>query len=396
MTKNFDIAVIGAGLNGMTMAISMAHHGLNVALLDKFDVNKMLDEGFDGRTSAISFGSKSFFEELGIWQEIVKDAGEIRDIRIIDADLEKGDSRLFLHFNHADAKHDEPMGWIAENRYLRTVFLNYLKDKNNVSIYSPAEITDLKNDGNWAEIHTNGEIIKAKLAVLADGKSSNFAERLGINKHFSDYKQKAIVLGVKHSLSHHKCATERFMPGGPFAILPMKDEHLSAVVWSDNTELVDALMALPQEELMQQVRNRFGTHLGNIELATKVFSYPLYLNYARKHYAKRVALIGDSAHGIHPIAGQGYNQGVKDIRDLTDLVTQTQSLGLDIGGEQLLKDYQAKRVIDNMQMVAATDFFNRFFSNNSKTLKTARRLGIAAVHKLPKVKAFFINRAMGK
>jgi 2-octaprenyl-6-methoxyphenol hydroxylase len=401
MKNNFHIAIIGAGLNGATAALAFANAGLDVAIIDKFDVNYLASDEFDGRTSAISFGSKQFYVDLGIWNDVVAEAGEIRDINILDSDLQKGDSFLKLHFNHADAKiegipHSEPMGWIVENRFLRKVLLDEMRKHSNIKIISPDENLGYKNQGNFAEIELkNAGKIQAKLVVLADGKTSNFAENLGLTKTFSDYNQKAIVFGVEHSKPHNYCATERFMPAGPFAILPLKSQNKSGVVWSDDKHAVDLFLKLPEAEFNAEVSKRFGSHLGEFTITTKIFSYPLYLNFTTQHTLPRVALIGDSAHGIHPIAGQGYNQGVKDTRDLAKIIKKYFDLGLDIGSEAILAEYQKARLVDNLQMVGATDFFVRFFSNNSKAIKAARRVGIAAVDKMPKVKAFFIKKAMG-
>lgn len=390
--------IVGAGLVGMSMALALARAGLAVAAVEKISINTQFEPDFDGRVSAIALGSQRILDNIGAWEFMRPYAEPILDIRVTD-----GAAPFFLHYDHHEIG-DEPFGYIVENRYIRYALNNAASQLNNLTFIDNFAVSSLVQDSYNATITgTGGIMLRARLIIAADGKLSQIRELSGINATTWDYGQTAIVCTINHELPHNGLAQERFLPAGPFAVLPMTSIksatgvliHRSSLVWVEPNDRVKLYMELDEEEFVQEISQRVGDYLGNIHSKGKRFSYQLSLLHAKKYTARRVALIGDAAHGIHPLAGQGVNLGFRDVETLAGLVNKQHSLGLDIGAESLLAHYAQLRNFDNVSMLAITDLLNRIFSNNILPLRIARDMGLWTVGKLPALKKLFMRHAMG-
>jgi 2-octaprenyl-6-methoxyphenol hydroxylase len=390
MQPTTDTIIIGAGLNGLTAACALAKNGISVRLIEAEDLAKINAKESDGRTSAISYGSAQILQEIGVWAAMEKHGGAILDIRVTD-----NESPFFVHYDHKIVG-DAPMGYIIENYYIRKALFDLAAQYKNITILDKTKYTNLERNINNVKLTLdNGEEITSSLLIAADGKNSKVRELAGIKTTNWSYNQHGIVCTVKHEKNHNGVAVEKFLSAGPFAILPMQGGHHSSLVWTEPAELAPLYMQMNDEEFLEQLNERFRGYLGKIEVVGKRFSYPLSLCLARQYTATRLALIGDAAHAIHPIAGQGFNLGIRDIPPLVKLISDAKNLGLDIGSDSLLNEYAEARKFDNISMLAITDVLTRLFSNNIFPLKHARRLGMAAVNKIPAVKRLLIRHAMG-
>jgi len=400
----FDLAVVGAGLNGSLLALAAGEAGLRTVLVDRIPLDSLAEPNFDGRTTAVAYTSKRLFDALGIWPAVADQAEPILDIRISDSGHDGRASPFFLHFDHREAAEGEedapPMGWIVENRFLRAALLRQLTSCPSVEIVAPDEVVDTRRDESRAElVLRTGRRIQAALVASAEGRFGALREEAGIGAQAWSYRQIAIVLVAHHERPHRGVAQEKFLPGGPFAILPMCDgergEHRSSIVWTERADLARRLLQLDAPPFQAEFARRFGSHLGHAEPAGPRWSYPLSLVHADRYVDTRLVLVGDAAHGIHPIAGQGYNLGVRDIAALVEVLIEARRLGLDVGAADTLERYARWRRADNFAMVAATDVLNRLFSNDAPPLRLARDLGLAAVHRMPAMRRFFARHAMG-
>lgn len=400
----FDLAVVGAGLNGSLLALAAGESGLSTSLIDRVPLASLSEPGFDGRTTAIAFTSQRLFAALGVWEEIAPNTEPIRDIRISDAGHDGRASPLFLHFDHREAAEAPetaaPMGWIVENRFLRAALLRRLAACPRVELISPDEVVESERGLDRAGlVLKSGRRVAARLLASAEGRLGSMREEAGIGARSWSYEQIAIVLVAHHAEPHRGIAQEKFLPGGPFAILPMTDgpggEHRSSIVWTERSDLARRLLELDEPRFQAEFARRFGDHLGPVAAAGPRWSYPLRLVHAERYIDTRLVLVGDAAHGIHPIAGQGYNLGVRDIAALVEVMVDAKRLGLDVGGADTLERYAQWRRADNLTMVAATDLLNRLFSNDIAPLRLARDMGLAAVNRVPGLRKFFVRHAMG-
>ncbi len=403
-TDRFDLAVVGAGLNGSLLALASGEAGLATALIDRVPLKSLTEAGFDGRTTAIAYTSQRLFAALGVWDDLAGQAEPIRDIRISDAGHDGRASPLHLHFDHREAaptsRDPAPMGWIVENRFLRSALLRRLAECPQVELVAPDEVIQTDRDSDRAELTLkSGRILRARLVASAEGRFGSMREEAGIGARAWSYDQIAIVLVARHERPHRGVAQEKFLPGGPFAILPMTDgpagEHRSSIVWTERADLARRLLELDASRFNAEFARRFGDHLGRVEPAGPRWSHPLGLVHADRYIDTRLVLVGDAAHGIHPIAGQGYNLGVRDIAALVEVLVDARRLGLDLGAADTLERYAQWRRADNFAMVAATDLLNRLFSNDIKPLRLVRDAGLAAVNGVPALRRFFVRHAMG-
>lgn len=391
-----DVLIVGGGLVGGTLAVLLANAGLRITLVDRIDPAAGLDAGFDGRASAIALATHRVLVAAGLWDILGPGASPIEDIRVAD-----GKSMLFLHYDHSDVG-DDPFGYMIENRNLRRALYKAQQDAPNLAVVAPAEIEGMDLDGGLASVTLkDGRSLAASLIVGADGRGSQTRTLAGIRSSGWSYGQTGIVCTVDHERPHGFVAHEHFLPAGPFAILPIRgaagrEQHQSSLVWTEREDLAPALMALDDDAFLAEMALRFGDFLGSLALVGPRWSYPLTLNLANKATARRFVLAGDALHGMHPIAGQGLNMGLRDVAVLAEVLADARRLGLDPGAPAVLEDYERGRRFDNSLMLGMTDALNRLFSNDIAPLRVARDMGLGAVNALPGLRKLFMRHAMGE
>lgn len=389
MTERAEVVIVGGGPVGLTLGIALGQAGIATSVVERESPENVRGLAFDGRTSAIACGSRRVLEGLGLWQSLKEAAEPILDIRITD-----GDSPLFLHYDHREVGED-PFGHIVENRLLRQALLAAAEKVPALSLRAPEAVTNLERDAHGVTAHlASGGQVTASLAIAADGRFSPLREQAGIRCFRADYPQTAIVCTVAHERPHDGVAVERFLAAGPFATLPMPGNR-SSIVWTERTALAPSLLALDADAFLAELTSRFGSHLGALRVVGGRWSYPLSLVLAERYQEGRLVLVGDAAHGIHPIAGQGLNLGFRDLAWLAEGLVDAHRLGLDLGQGAHLERYERLRRLDNLLMAGMTDGLNRLFSNTVAPLRLARDLGLAAVNRLPPLKRRFMRHAMG-
>jgi 2-octaprenyl-6-methoxyphenol hydroxylase len=384
-----DTLIIGGGMVGMTLAAALGGLGVRVAVIEATMPDTQLAPEFDGRASAIAAGSRTALETIGVWQHIGAAAQPIEEIRITD-----GHSPLFLHFNPTMVE-NVALGHMVENRVLRRALLARLSKLPSVKMFSGRLVSDLRHSSEHVTACLDdGAEIQTPLVVATDGRNSKTRKAAGIGVRDWRYGQTAIVCTVAHERDHQGIAQEHFLPAGPFAILPMTDRR-SSIVWTEHEDLAPALLDLDEAAFLDELKIRFGDYLGALEIVGPKFSYPLGLLHAKHYFIPRLALAGDAAHGMHPIAGQGLNMGLRDAAALAEIIADALRTGLDPGTAITLERYEQWRLFDNSLMLAATDGLNRLFSNNLAPVRHARDIGLAAVNQSPGLKRLFMRSAMG-
>ncbi len=398
MSEEYDACVIGAGPVGGILACRLAEAGLRVAIVDRAALPPMEHPDFDGRAYAIAAGSRRVLEAAGVWDALPFPAGGIRDIRVSDGRVGRRASPLFLHFDAAEVG-EEAFGWMVEARSLRVALNTRMHALENLRVFAPAEASVERAESGAVVRVAGGPTLNCRLVVAAEGRGSPLREAAGIAVTRMGYGQTGIVCAIGHALPHGGTALEHFLPAGPFAQLPMAPTegapNLSAIVWTERTPAAMRALALDDAGFEREIARRLGNHLGAIRLLGRRWSYPLGAMHAHRYYDTRLALVGDAAHGIHPIAGQGLNLGIRDAEALATLVIEAVGRGDDPGALAVLRRYQWRRRPDNLAMLVATDGLDRLFSNDSRLLRLARGLGIAAVHRIPPLKRAFMRQAMG-
>src|SRR5436305_4556365 len=337
----------------------------------------MQDQAFDGRTSAIAYGSRLVFDGIGLWPAIEREAEPIREIRVAD-----DGSPLFLHYDHRDLGGNTPLGYIVENRVLRRALFDRAATLPSLRLFAPRAVASMAaSEGGATVMLADGTQLSTRLVAAADGQNSPLRRAAGIRTVEWRYRQTGIVTTVAHERPHRGVAVEHFLPAGPFAILPMTGNR-SSIVWTERAELAARLAALPDAAFAAEIAARFGDFLGAVEPIGPRWTYPLSLMLAERYVAERLALVGEAAHVIHPIAGQGLNLGIRDVATLAELVIDRRRLGFDIGDNAMLDAYERWRRFDNLALATVTDGLNRLFSNSIPPLRLLRDLGLAAVDRL--------------
>jgi 2-octaprenyl-6-methoxyphenol hydroxylase len=395
MAREFesDVIVGGGGMVGLALALALAQGGLEVVVADPVPPSVALDSGFDGRVSALSYSSIRMLEALGVWDNLAPDAQPILDILVTDAQLGRAPAPFSLHFDHQEI--GRPMGAIAENRHIRRALYAAVTRAKKISLRTPVSLTDVAADSNGIAATLSDETrIRARLAVAADGRESPMRERMGIGIIGWSYPQWGIVATVHHERAHEGVAYEHFLPSGPFAILPMTGNR-SSLVWTEREDIAPDMLKLSDEAFNGEIARRFGAHLGATHAEGPRWSYPLRFHLARGFVKPRFALAGDSAHGIHPIAGQGLNLGFKDAAALAEVAIDAARLGLDIGSLDVLQRYERWRRFDSVTLAASMDALNRIFSNNIAPLRVARDVGMGIVDQIGPLRRFFMRHAGG-
>jgi len=406
-TTGFDVIIVGGGLAGGLCAVALAQENFSVALVDAESPASMRAETFDGRTTALAYAAARVFKRLGLWDAVADEAEPIRDILVTDGrrpDHSRAGfvSSFHLHFDSRELENGEALGHIIENRFLRNSIYDGVARENRIALYAPAK--RVSSDVSTARANVSladGTRLSAKLVIAADGRNSPSRLEAGIKSNSWAYPQTGIVATVVHERPHEGVAQELFLPSGPFAILPMTPDrsggdnfvYRSNLVWTEAKAAAPAYLALGDADVLAAIRARFGDYLGGVALAGPRWSYPLAFHLAQSFIAPRLALIGDAAHAIHPIAGQGYNLGVKDIAALVDTLVDARGLGLDIGSLATLDAYQRWRRFDSAVLALGGDILVRLFSNDFGPLRLARDIGMGAVNAVAPLRRIFMKEA---
>ena len=409
-TLTAEICVVGAGPVGGSLACRLAAAGIPTVVVDRAPLPPMEHPDFDGRAYAIAAGSRALLQDAGLWSRLPDPPNPIDHIRVTDGKLGRPASRLFLDFDVAEAGVAEagansgPFGWMVEARGLRVALNAHLHDLPALRVFAPATAR-VERDAAGALVHLEGgPTIACRLVIAAEGRLSPLRDAAGIPVTRLPYRQTGIVAAIAHEHPHNNTALEHFLPAGPFAQLPMAPSrdaeaggapNVSAIVWTERTADAARILGFDDARFGAEIARRLGDHLGAIRPVGRRWSYPLSAMIAHRYTDTRLALAGDAAHGIHPIAGQGLNLGFRDAIALAELLIEAHAAGADPGSPALLARYQRRRRGDNLLMLATTDVLDRLFSNDNPVLRAARDLGIAAVHRIPPLKRAFMRRAMG-
>ncbi len=390
-----DVLIAGGGLNGPALALALAQGGLSVTVVDQRPAPERAEAGFDGRAYALSIASKRLLSAIGVWEEVAAKSQPIHRIRASDGRPGEGPAPFFLNFD-ADEIEEGPMGFMLEDRFLYAAFLEAMRQTPGISLISGETVSGQAPQAAGIGITLgSGEALEARLLVGCDGRGSGVAARAGIRRLGAGYGQTALVTAVKHGIHHEGCAQQFFMPGGPLAILPLAGGYHSSIVWSEESALAAQIAALNDEDFLTALKPRFGEFLGEISLAGTRFTYPLSLSLAEQFVADRIALVGDAAHGVHPVAGQGLNLGLRDVAALAEVLIMAQRRGEDIGGGVALEEYQRWRRFDSTLLALGMDGVTRLFSNDNPLLRLGRDLGLGVVNTLPGLRRRFIRQAAG-
>lgn len=401
LAQDPDVIIAGAGIAGATLALSLAQAGLRPVLIDPVVFDDQLAPTFDGRASAIAYSAYRQWRALGLADALDRNAQRIEQILVTDGRAPGasagGPSPFFLRFDSAeiaDRSDGEPLGYLIENRHIRAALAEAVK-RAGIEVLAPARVARAEFEPRAAAVAlADGRVLTAPLVVGAEGRGSVIRTQARIGVVGWDYPQTGVVATVRMERPHGGVAHEYFLPGGPFAILPLTDNRAS-LVWTESTARGEALKTARPEVFQAHLARRFGEFLGAVAVEGPIFTYPLRLQLAERFVAPRAALLGDAAHGIHPIAGQGLNLGLKGAAALAEVVVDAMRLGEDIGSEVVLARYAAWRNFDTVTLAAGTDVFVRLFSNDNPLLRLARGVGMATVNRIAPARKFFMREAGG-
>jgi 2-octaprenyl-6-methoxyphenol hydroxylase len=388
-----DVIILGGGLVGLTLAIALDAHGLTSVVIDPADPAALLAPGHDARASAVASASWAMLETIGVTPALVDEGCPIRAIRVAE-----GLSPGGLTFAPRD---ERPLGTMVPNRVLRRVLHAAAGKAAGVTLAMPALPVKKERDGAAARVTLDdGRAIQAPLLVAAEGRNSPTRDEAGIRVTRWRYDHAGIIATIGHEKPHQSTAYEIFYPTGPFAILPLRDGadggHRSAIVWTVPAANGPAVVTLPDRAFAAELMKRMGGLLGEVSLEGPRATYPLGFHHAAQITAERLALVGDAAHGIHPIAGQGLNLGFRDAAALVEVLVEGSRLGMDPGDAQLLARYQRWRSLDTLMVAAATDSLTRLFGLPGKAASAVRRAGLGMVSKLPPLRDLFMAEARGE
>jgi 2-octaprenyl-6-methoxyphenol hydroxylase len=398
--ERVEVCIVGAGPVGGTLACRLATAGIRTAIVDRAPLSPMEHPAFDGRAYAIAAGPRRLLADAGLWERLPEPTCPILDIRVTDGRVGRPASPLHLHFATRELGETAgPFGWMVEARSLRVALNAHMAALPALLVFAPAEAR-VERQGDGAVVHiAGGPDIECRLVISAEGRRSLLRDEAGIPVTRMPYGQTGIVCAVAHEKPHRNVALEHFLPSGPFAQLPMcgttDAPHVSAIVWTERDRLARVMLGLDDARFAREITRRLGDHLGRLRPIGRRWHYPLAAMIAHRYVDTRLALVGDAAHGIHPIAGQGLNLGFRDVDVLSELVIEAVAAGADPGAPGLLTRYQQQRRPDNLAMLAATDALDRLFSNDSRLMRLTRDLGIAAVHRAAPLKRMFMRQAMG-
>ena len=387
-----DIVIVGGGLNGPALALALAQGGLRVVVVDARPAPLRAEAGFDGRAYALAIASKRLLSVIGVWPRLT--VQPILKIKASDGVAGQGPAPFFLTFDHAEL--EGPMGFMVEDRFLYAAFLAAMAEAKGVTLLSGETVVAQELGAAGVSVTlASGRVLRARVLVGCDGRASGVAARAGIKRTGWGYGQTALVTAIAHEKDHQGIAHQFFMPAGPLAILPLPGGHHSSIVWSETDAQAAGIQALNDAEYLEALRPRFGDFLGEISLAGARFTYPLSLTLANSFVAPRLALVGDAAHGVHPIAGQGLNLGLRDVAALAEVLIKAARRGEDIGAVDVLERYQRWRRFDSTALALGMDGVNRLFSNDNPLLRAGRDLGLGVVNAVPGLRRGFMRQAAG-
>lgn len=403
MKTDYDILIVGGGLVGLTVALATSQAGFRVGVIDIAKPSDQLAESHDGRASAIATASFRMMRALGVAGALREGddshAGPINKILVSDGEAGSAPSPLNLFFDAAqisETNAGEPLGYMVENRRMRHALHACTKMQDTIRWIAPARVQTIEAGSAKTDIGlADGRRFSCKLLIGADGRNSFVRKQAGIGVISWPCHQKAIVTTVGHELPHHGIAHELFLPSGPFAILPLTGNRAS-IVWTETPRAAEAAMALDEAQFAAELARRFGDFLGDVKPIAPRWCYPLSFQHAKTYTDQRLVLVGDAAHAIHPIAGQGFNMGLRDAAALAEILVQARAHGRDIGDNLTLAEFEHWRKFDNTVLTHACDVFNRLFSNRIGPLKHARRLGLGLVDKIAPARSFFMREASGQ
>jgi 2-octaprenyl-6-methoxyphenol hydroxylase len=391
----YDVTIAGGGFIGSTLALALAKFapaGFRVALVDA--TSERVDGVRDARAVALSASTRNLLEALDLWPELAKNAQPICSIEVTDSPLEASLRPHFLGFDE-ELKNDAPRAEMVENEDLHRVLAAAVAGEKGIDRFASNTVSDFEPDTFTIKAKLKSDVaIEASLLVAADGKASRVRERAGIKCVSWSYPQLGIVTTIAHAKPHHGKAVQHFLPAGPFAILPLKDNR-SSIVWTEEKAHGEAIMQADEASFLAELATRFGRQLGEIAIAGPRQSLPLDFQVARAFVGGRLALIGDAAHVVHPLAGQGLNIGMRDVAALTETIVDAARLGLDIGSPTVLERYQRWRRFDSAFSAVAMDGLNRLFSNDNAPLRALRDVGLGLVDRAPGLKRLLVKEAAG-
>ena len=395
MEKVFDVVIVGGGLTGPSLALALADAGLSVALVDARRARDRAEDDFDGRAYSLAIASKRLLGAVGVWDAVGDLAEPILRVEAGDGTAPGPNPPYFLAFDSADLE-EGPMGFMLEDRFLYAALMARMRAHPRVEAVTGQTVVAQNVETARTEVILgDGRRLTGRLLVGCDGRGSGTATRAGISRSGWAYDQTALVCAVAHEKPHLGVARQVFLKGGPLAMLPLKGGHRSSIVWSEEAGLAETIAALPDEAYLGIVADRLQGHLGAVTLAGVRFTYPLSLSLATRFVAPRVALVGDAAHGVHPIAGQGLNLGLRDVGALAEVLVEAARRGEDIGAVDVLARYERWRRSDATLLALGMDTVNRLFSNDNPILHAARTLGVRTVGSLPSLRRKFQREAAG-
>lgn len=401
MSNKFDIIVVGGGMVGLAMCTALAGTSLKILLVEKQNLESITDhsllkgdaisdEQFDTRVSAISPGNRQFLSTLGAWQEIPQ-------TRLTNYDLMKvwdGDGSGYIEFSAAKIAQAD-LGVIVENRVIQAALIKKIQSASNIEVRTSFEISEIESLEKELMVRSTNETLKCNLLIGADGANSSVREKLKIELLESDYNQTAFVANVKTELPHQNTAWQRFTPFGPVAFLPLANENLCSVVWSLDKEKADQLIDIPTADFVKRLQYAFESRLGKVTAVSKHFGFPLLKRHSKQYLSHRVALVGDSAHTIHPLAGQGVNLGFQDVECLSELIGRLIKQNRDYGLVGNLRSFERERKTENLIMQNAMSGFKKLFANQSMPVTLVRNFAMSTLNSVPIAKEVIIKKAMG-
>jgi 2-octaprenyl-6-methoxyphenol hydroxylase len=396
----FEAVIVGAGMTGATLALALASAGISVAIVDTQPLSTLTAPEFDGRASAIAYANFRQWRALGVGEALAAQAQPIRSIMVTDGPAPGASAGsplpVFLHFDAAEIadttapEGDEPLGWMLENRHIRAV-LNAALERAGVTVFAPATVDALETTGALASVRlADGRGLRAPIVIGADGRGSRVRQAAQISVSGWTYAQSGVVATVALERPHDGVAHQYFLPGGPLAILPLTGDRAS-LVWTEKASRADALAQGSPQAFEAYLARRFGEMLGRPRLLGPRFTYPLKLQIADSLTAPRVALIGDAAHAVHPLAGQGLNMGLKDVAALAEVLVDARRIGEDFGGPLALERYARWRRFDAASLAVTTDLMSRLFSNDHPSVRAVRGVGMALVNRIAPARRLFMR-----